>query len=346
MPRRIRVLLSTLQSKVQQYAGENEAIAGRTNLLALNATIEAARSGAAGRGFAVVAQEVKALAGQARASSAKFRAEVLDRLALGSEIADELVADVEGARLAELAQSIIQTICRALYDRSIDIRMLATDPPVVDGALRGDQNDEAESAALARLRNLLQSSPYFLNAFIVNRKGDIPVCAHANASVRRENLARAEQFNMAIRAGHDEFWFTDAVWANPWSDHRKVLIYVAPIRQEEAIVGVVYLEYDWEGQSEMILGAVSRQAKSDTVISIIDRANRVVATTGRYAFEQEIAVAPPRERPFVESRDGLVIAQAVADSYYGFDGLGLRCIIEQRVPDDTQIASQIDLKRG
>jgi hypothetical protein len=346
MPRRIRALLSTLQSEVQQYAGENEMIAGRTNLLALNATIEAARSGAAGRGFAVVAQEVKALAGQTRASSTKFRAEVLDRLALGAEIADELVADVEGARLAELAQSIIQTICRTLYDRSIDIRMLANDPPVIDGAMRGDRDEEAENSALDRLRALLQSSPYFLNAFIVNRDGDIPVCAHANASVRRENLSRAEQFNKAIRAARGELWFTDAVWANPWSDHRKVLIYVAPIRQNAEVIGVVYLEYDWEGQSEMILGAVSRQAKGDTVISIIDRANRVIATTGLYAFEQELSVAPPRERPFVESRDGLVIAQAMADSYYGFDGLGLRCIIEQRVPDETQITSQINLKRG
>lgn len=345
MPRRIRALLSSLQTEVQQYAGENETIAGRTNLLALNATIEAARSGDAGRGFAIVAQEVKALAGQARASSTKFRAEVLDRLALGASIADELVADVEGARLAELAQSIIQTICRTLYDRSIDIRMLASDPPVIEGALNGHRDNGAEAAGLGRLRALLQSSPYFLNAFIVNRDGDIPVCAHANASVRRENLSRAEQFNKAIRAAPNQFWFTDAVWANPWSDHRKVLIYVAPIRQNDSIVGVVYLEYDWEGQSDMILGAVSRQAKGDTVISIIDAANRVIATTGRYAFEQEIPVAPPQERPFVESRDGWVVAQAKADSYYDFDGLGLRCVIEHRVPNDEQIARAIDFDR-
>src|ERR1700744_3928132 len=96
MPRRIRSLLSTLREEVQHYAAETEAIAGRTNLLALNATIEAARSGEAGRGFSVVAQEVKARAGQARTSAATFRAEVLDRLAQGASIAEQLVGEGGG----------------------------------------------------------------------------------------------------------------------------------------------------------------------------------------------------------------------------------------------------------
>ena len=103
MPRRLRSLLSILRDEVRDYASESEAIANRTNLLALNGTIEAARSGEAGRGFSVVAQEVKSLAGQARQSAAKFRAEVLDRLAQGAIIADELAAQVEGGLLPVLA---------------------------------------------------------------------------------------------------------------------------------------------------------------------------------------------------------------------------------------------------
>jgi hypothetical protein len=345
MPRRIRALLSALQDEVQLYAADNEAIAGRTNLLALNATIEAARSGEAGRGFAVVAQEVKSLAAQARGSAAKFKAEVLDRLSLGAEIADELVADIEGASLAELALSIIQTVTRTLYDRSIDIRMLASDPMVVAGAKRGKRSPRAESVALERLRALLQHSPYFINAFIVDVNGDISVCAHANAAVRRENLSQAAQFNKAIKARPHEFWFTDAVWANPWSEHRKVLIFVAPVRSNSNVVGVVYLEYDWEGQAEDILASVARQGSSATTISIVDPCNRVVATTGSYLFEHVIPIAATREEPFVETRDGLVIAQAAARPYHGFDGLGLRCVIEHRLPDDLEIAAALNVRR-
>jgi len=212
MPRRIRSLLSTLREEVQHYAAQTEAIAGRTNLLAQNATIEAARSGEAGRGFSVVAQEVKALAGQARSSAATFRAEVLDRLAQGAGIADELVAEVEGARLAELAQSIIQTVARSLYDRSIDVRMLATDPAVAAGAAHARTDPAIEQRAVERLRAMLHFSPYFVNAFICDDKGNVVVSAHANAEVRTHNLRNEPQYNLALASSGVDDWFTDEVW--------------------------------------------------------------------------------------------------------------------------------------
>ena len=341
MPRRISTLLTALQAEVNEFAAESEQIAGRTNLLALNATIEAARSGEAGRGFAVVAQEIKSLAGQARTAAAKFRVEVIERLALGARIADELVADLEGARLIELAQSIAQTVSRALYDRSIDIRVLAADPAIAAGALASRGNMIAESAALDRLRALLGNSPYFLNAFVANMDGDIPVCAHANAAVRKENLAKADQFRRAMAARLDETWFTDAVWANPWSNHRKVLIYVSPVRREDRVIGVVYLEYDWEGQAAEILRSVERKALSQTIISIVDSSSRVVATTGPYAFEQPLSFVAATAEPHLAALDKKVVAQAAAEPYHGFDGLGLRCVIEQKLPDAAHIAQAL-----
>lgn len=166
---------------------------------------------------------------------------MLGNLDPGAAIADELVADLEGARLVELTQSIVQSISRSQFDRTIDIRMLASDHSVVRGELVGGGDPAAQADALTRLTALLNFSPYFVNAYIVDRTGSIPVCAHANAAACRENLSGAE----AMAAGPHQDWFTDAAWANPWSQGCRVLIFVVPVRHEGDIVGVTYLEYDY-----------------------------------------------------------------------------------------------------
>jgi len=339
MPRRIRALLSSLGDEIRTYAGENEAIAGRTNLLALNAAIEAARSGEAGKGFAVVAQEIKSLAMQARTSAGNFRTRVLGSIDTGASIADELVDELEGARLVELAQSITQTISRSIYDRSIDIRMLACGQSIIAGALRAKANKAVEDAALARLRTLLRFSPYFLNAFIVDGEGDIPVCAHANAAVRQENLKGAAQYEKAMAAQGGQDWFTDEVWENPWSDGRKVLILVAPIRDEGTVIGVCYLEYDFEGQAAEIMKVMTRSTSNATV-SIIDAAGKVVATTGTYRYGHQLSLGN-KSGGAIEGSDGKIAAVSSTSPFYDFDGLSLRCVIECDVPTEEEIERSV-----
>ncbi|WP_302898036.1 cache domain-containing protein [Sphingomonas morindae] len=340
MPRRIRSLLSTLREEVQHYAAETQAIAGRTNLLALNATIEAARSGEAGRGFSVVAQEVKALAGQARTSAATFRAEVLDRLALGARIAEELVGEVEGARLAELAQSIMQTISRAIHDRSIDLRMMASDPAVVTGVAHGLTDDEAAAGALERLRALLRFSPYFLNAFLCDDQGRVVVSAHENAQVRHHNFKGEPQYTRTLSSTVADEWFTDEPWENPFSGDRQVLIFVAPVRRNGRVIGACYLEYDWQGQIGAIIGG---EQPGGATITIIDERNQIFASTGAHEFGSMLAIGALPEDSYrsVETRDESVVAQAMAMPVHGFDGLRLRCVIEQRVPGERELAAAV-----
>ena len=196
MPRRIRSLLSVLRDEVDSYAATSEEIATRTNLLALNAAIEAARSGEAGRGFSVVAQEVKALAQQARNASHDFRSEVGARLAMGAGIADEMVGEIEGTRLVELAQALIQNVTRQLYGRSVDLRLIASDAEIVAATL--DPTPETLAAADARLAMLTQTSPYYVTAFVAAAEGRVILCSNPHARVRQTNLANAQQFTKAM----------------------------------------------------------------------------------------------------------------------------------------------------
>lgn len=338
MPRRIRSLLNSLSDEVTAHAQQAEDIAGRTNLLALNATIEAARAGEAGRAFSVVAQEVKSLAGLARTAATTFRDDVLGYLHHGSTIADELARDIEAGRLADLAHSIADTLARTLYDRSIDIRMLATDFSVAEALLLDHASPRAEARALSRLRALLACSPYFLNAFVVDADGKVAVCAHENAAVRKVNFAGYSQFQKAMTARSTVEWMTDEVWENPWSNDRKVLIYVAPVRAEGTTIGVCYLEFDFEGQANSIMNVIDKAA-DHAVAAIIDHASRVVAATGSYAWH---ALHPHASNVAgIRSSDGLNVAQARVATERGISALELRCVIEEHVATEQEIASAL-----
>lgn len=345
MPRRIRSLITALSNDVSAHAAEAEDIAARTNLLALNATIEAARSGDAGKGFAVVAQEVKALAGHARRSSINFREDVLGRLKQGAEIAAELVRDVEGGRLGELAQSIAATLSRTLYDRSIDVRMLSTDHAIREAILLHPTSPKAEARALERLQALLHYSPYFLNAFVVDGQGTVTVCAHENAAVRSVNFKGYTQFEDALAGAGGKSWSTDEIWENPWSNNRKVLVYVAPIRSDGVIIGVCYLEYDFEGQMNDIMN-VSQRADSHAAISIVNAAGRVVATTGHYRYLDRHPYVANTDGSQTIAHDGVIVAQATVPTDHGVPGLHFRCVIEDFVATEDAIAAELDRRRG
>ena len=111
-------------------------------------------------------------------------------------------------------------------------------------------------------------------------------------------------------------------------------------------VGVAYLEYDWQDQIATILngslGASGRQGR--TVISIVDAQGAVLATTSdrRFGDIMPLAAAPPGG---LETRDGAIVAQAGSHTSFGFDGMRLRCIIEQRLPDEAEIAASLGQSR-
>lgn len=280
------------------------------------------------------------MAGSARTSAASFRNEVMRYLHDGAIIASELANDMEGGRLSDLAQSITDTLARTLYDRSIDVRMLATDDSVTEALFLDHASPRAEERALKRLQSLLNYSPYFLNAFVVDAEGRVAVCAHANAAVRSVSFAGYGQFQRAMSAPAFVTWMTDEVWKNPWSQDRNVLIYVAPIRVDGLTLGACYLEFDFEGQADAIMSVINKTA-ANAVASIIDSADLVVATTGKYAYHAKHPYASPAMGASVRSIDGLNIGQARVLSDHGIGGLNLRCVIEEHVATEADIASAL-----
>jgi hypothetical protein len=345
MPRRIKALLDGLESEVGRFAQANERIAKQTNFLALNATIEAARSGEAGRGFAVVAQEVKALAAQARAASNDFRALVIDRLKTGSTIADSLVDDIEGSRLAEFAFATVQTFARAVYSRSSDVRILATDPDIVT-AVRNPDDRALLARAEDRLRALMRFSPHYLNAVFATRAGRVIGSADPRSALLGVDVGAEPQFNNVIESRSIDDWFTDAVWENPYSNGRQVLIFACGIRALEndgqPAEGCLYLEYDWQGNATQQLtaqiAAADKEIRSAT-IRIMEHGGRIVASTAPGEFDKQYPLPAGRAARGMISRPDRVIAYADANDRGGRNSLNLTCVIEHMIGSGEEDAA-------
>ncbi|NIJ08732.1 hypothetical protein FHS31_002353 [Sphingomonas vulcanisoli] len=338
MPRRIRTLLSMLREEVQRYADHSERIASHTNLLALNATIEAARSGEAGRGFSIVAQEVKALANQSKIAAAGFRAEVLDRLAFGARIADEMLEEIEGARLIDVARGKMQQITRSLAARSPHLGLMATGPAIIAACI-SDDPEVLESAA-DRLRYLTHISQDYVNAFVVGANGRLIISDKPVDSLRAHDFSGAPQFNKALSSSGDE-WFTDAVWQNPFSNNRGVLVFVQAIRApgSRKPIGVLYLEFDWERLMDEVL-TVPESNGSALKITIVDSDDRLVGSSWGGPFGSHMAM-PAGTTSGIERRADSVAAFAAATPFRGFSGLGFRCLIELPMATDAEIAASI-----
>ncbi|MFN4165508.1 MAG: methyl-accepting chemotaxis protein [Ferrovibrio sp.] len=338
----VHQLIDGIEQDVQQFGANNEEIAFQTTLLSLNASIEAARAGEVGRSFAVVAQEVKSLANQASQNSKRFREVVLKRITeskrAAEEIVDQIVKDLEGPRLTDMAQTMVQLIVRNLYERTCDCRWWATDDAMWQAL--AEPSDELFARAGERLAMINRFYTVYLNLVLADARGRVVATSNPKLfpRVAKASVAQTRWFQAAMQSASGDDYIVDDISQSPSHDNKAVAIYAAAVRSGGQIhgepLGVLGVVFDWDKQGMSIVKdepSLSPEEWQRSRVLLLDAKRRIIASSDNQGLYQPFPLETgDKDRGYYYGADGSLIAFAHTIGYETYDGLGWYGVITQK----------------
>ncbi len=337
MPERILALSKSVSELAESKVREIQAVTGMTRMLALNALIEASRAGEHGRGFSVVAKEVREISERIRAIADAFSKELAGQTAELNSLGQNLVADLRGGRLTDLALNMIEIIDRNLYERSCDVRWWATDSAVVDCVSRPDAT--LVDYASKRLGVILDAYTVYLDLWVVDLQG--VVLANGRPSrygqVIGSNVAHEPWFRDAMRTRDGGDFAVADISVNNLLEGRTVATYATAIREGAEIngkpIGALGIFFDWQSQSQTIVDSVRLKddEKGKTRCLLLDRNFTVIAANDRKGVLAETFSLEHRGQKTGSYVDGggHNVGFALTPGYETYQGLGWYGVIVQ-----------------
>lgn len=352
-PRSMRVITEAIATDLERFSADNTHVVKQIKLLAINALIEAARAGETGRGFAVVANEVQRLAQIATDIAQKFGSNVLGRIGLSRVMAESLVNQMEGIRLTDLAQTLVQLIVRNLFERTADVRWWATDTALWQ-ALR-QPNPETAAFAAERLGTINRFYTVYLDLVVADLSGRI--IASANPAFQRNlagvSIANDPWFTAACQCQTGDDYAVDEVKPSPLHNNQTALVYATGIRDggkhDGALLGTLGVYFDWQNQGQAIVEKEANlppQVAERTTVLLLDGNNRVIATTNPALLFTHFMLANHSGTPSGSYYDnnGCIVAFAKTLGYEDYDGLGWHGVVVQQTESDPAIKAALNMK--
>jgi len=352
-PRSMRVVTNEIGRDLDQFGADNTHVVKQIKLLAINALIEAARAGEAGKGFAVVANEVQRLAQVASDMTVQFQRNVLSRIGLSRSMAATLVEEMEGVRLSDIAQTLVQLIVRNLFERTADVRWWATDSALWE-ALQ-DPQPQRLAFASERLGVISRFYTVYLDLVLTDLSGR--VVASANPAYHRRlagaDLAADPWFQAAVALKTGDEYIVDDVKLSPMHDRRSALVYATGVREggklDGKLLGTLGVYFDWQNQGQAIVDKEANlpaHVAERTVVMLLDGASRIIACSDPARLFSDFALTRPDglTRGSYYDRNGAIVAFAKTLGYEDYDGLGWYGVVVQQTETDDMIRQAFSLK--
>ncbi len=329
-PERVVELSERISTATANKVGEVNKITASVRILALNALIEAQRAGDQGRGFAVVANEVKTISEAIAGVAGELESQLKGASGELAQIGRQLVDEVRGTRLTDLAYNMIEIIDRNLYERSCDVRWWATDAAVVEACADPDPGKLAYASK--RLEVILNAYTVYLDLWIADRHGRVIATGRPLRYPRATgtNVAQETWFREALASGSGDDYAVADIAANLQLDGRRVATYAAAIREGGEArgrpLGVLGIFFDWESQAQTVVDGVrlSPEEKSRTRALLLDRDLKVIAASDHQGIDSERVALDLKGRTMGYARDGngRSIGFALTPGYETYRGLG------------------------
>ena len=338
MPERVVALTRDVRSLTDQAIVDIQALLARTRILALNAKIEAARAGEAGQAFGVVAGEVNEVSTRISDLAAALGADLAERTGELERLGTNLVEQVRGTRLADLALNAIETVDRNLFERTADVRWWATDSAFV--SVCATPTADAVAHARRRLGVILSSYTVYLDLWVCDLDGRVLA------------TGRPDRFGQAVGADVSrEPWFLDARATRTGDDYAvadvreerlldgaRTATYAAAIRTDGdprgEIIGVLGIHFDWDPLANGVLQGLRMDAdeRARTRCLLIDADNRIIASADGHGVLTETVTLPADVADVGHElgRDGVVLGYALTPGYETYAGLGWRGLLIQQ----------------